>query len=88
MPLIQIQQNSPRVIQDAREQIAVMASGMREEPGDVENHYGLAMHATGFLAALRLYELITPNVYDQLQNELNQVSNAGWAAEDGGAANE
>jgi hypothetical protein len=82
MPLIQIEQDSPEVIENACDLIASMAAGMREEPGDVDNHYGRAMHVTGFLAALKHHELISHTAHDRLQHEVWQASQA-VAAEEG-----
>ncbi|CAI8808583.1 hypothetical protein [Pseudomonas zeae] len=79
MPLIQIEQDSPKVLLRSREQISSMAAEIRQTPGEGSRHDGLVMLVVGYLAALLLNELVSPKVYAMLQSELNQAREAAEA---------
>ncbi|MBM1204772.1 MULTISPECIES: hypothetical protein [Pseudomonas] len=84
-PLIQIEQDSPEVIEATRKQIANMAAAICETPGNLTIQQGRVMHASGYLSALMLHELISRETYTRLQSELWQARDAAWAEEDGAA---
>ncbi|WP_449124744.1 hypothetical protein [Pseudomonas viridiflava] len=66
MPLIQIEQDSPEVIERARERIAKSAASIDGE----YTEYVAEMHAQGYIAALSRERLISPDVQALLFKEL------------------
>lgn len=85
IPLIQSEQDSPELVDSVRKQIVSMASDIRQTLGDLTKQQGRVMHASGYLLALMLHELISPETYTRLQNELLQARDDAWSKEDGAA---
>lgn len=81
MPMIQIEQNSPEVVDHACDLIASMTAGLRETPGELDDQYGRVMHVTGFLAALKHHALISQPVHERLQQGVRQACEAVWVDE-------
>jgi len=73
MRLIQIEQDSPEIVKKAHEEIANMLTKMRETPNNLDRQQSRVMHCVGHLSALRLHELISIKVHDQLMIELWQA---------------
>ena len=73
MRLIQIEQDSPEIVKQAREEIANMLTKMRETPNNLDRQQSRVMHCVGHLSALIKHELISTKVHDQLMIELWQA---------------
>jgi hypothetical protein len=69
MPLIQIEQDSPAVIQIVRERIVAMVNKLRQYHAGKDLQYGVRMHEAGYIGALMQHDLISMNLYDQLWDE-------------------
>lgn len=82
MPLIQIEQDSPQVIQRARDQIAYMVEGQNELPDDLSHCYGRSARLSGYLAALMVEHVISMGQYMELLGEAEAVDRVQALAQD------
>lgn len=86
MPMIEIEQDSPKTLEKARRAIAQMVDDMRKVPGDQEKQHARVLHALGHLSALMIHELISTETWEVLTQELKEAKEAVWAEEDAAKA--
>ncbi|EJM25129.1 hypothetical protein PMI22_00475 [Pseudomonas sp. GM21] len=70
LPLIQIQQDHPAIIDAARLQLRRMVEELSHCPDDYPLRHGYHMHATGYLDALLKHKLVSDALYEYLYEEV------------------
>ncbi|AZE48390.1 hypothetical protein C4K04_2718 [Pseudomonas chlororaphis] len=70
---IPTEQNSPKVIERARAQMAKAREAQDERPNDASHCHGRSMRVGGYLSALMIEDLISNGQYMQLLSEWEAV---------------
>ncbi|EJM25128.1 hypothetical protein PMI22_00474 [Pseudomonas sp. GM21] len=79
MPTFQIQQDNPAIFEDANLQLSRMVEELHKCHGNHPLQHGARMHATGYLAALRMHKLVSDAAYNNLYGSLVIVHDAALA---------
>ncbi|WP_289328953.1 hypothetical protein [Pseudomonas sp. 'CRE Jenny 4'] len=71
MTMLQIEKDSPQTIEEARRKFILLKQNIERVKSDPAKRHGFAMYTLGYLAALLIHRLVSQEVHDQLNRELD-----------------